>query len=158
MLKNALFVVSALLSGCLSNVVALTPEAKNVTIVHETDKPLRCDVLGKISGTSRSTDAKAAQTGAENDFRNQAATFEANYALVETERNNRVGTSDQRDVFLGGKALRCTTDEMEEAQAKKEAQAKEQKEKEEAEAKAKEEAKAEEEKKAAEEEKKKAKK
>jgi hypothetical protein len=123
----------------LSNVVALTPEAKNVTIVHETDKPLRCDVLGKITGTSRSTDGKAAQTGAENDFRNQAAQYEgANFALVETERNNRVGTSDQRDVFLGGKALRCMTEEMEEEQAKKEAAEKAQKEKEAADASAKE--------------------
>ena len=136
----ALGVVTALLTGCLSNVVALTPEAKNVSIVHETDKPLRCDILGKISGTSRSTDGKEAQTGAENDFRNQAAQYDgANYALVETERNNRVGTSDQRDVFLGGKALKCMTEELEEAQAKEEAAAKEQKEKEEAEAKAKEE-------------------
>jgi hypothetical protein len=152
MLEKALFVTSAVLTGCLSNIVALTPEAKNVQIVHETDKPIRCDVLGKISGTSRSTDAKEAQTGAENDFRNQAAAFEeANFALVETERNNRVGTSDQRDVFLGGKALRCMTEEIEEEQAKAEAEAKEQKEKEEAEAKAKaeeeEQAKAEEEKK-----------
>ncbi|HKY39678.1 MAG TPA: DUF4156 domain-containing protein [Polyangiaceae bacterium] len=157
--KLALCVMTALLPGCLSNVVTLKPEAKNVTIVSETTKPIRCEVLGRISGMSRSNDGKEAQTGAENDFRNQASEFEgANYALVETERNNRVGTSDQRDVFLGGKAMRCMTDEMEEAEAKKEAEAQEQKEKAEAEAKAKEEAKKEEEKTAAAEEKKKGKK
>jgi len=157
--KFALCLLTALLPGCLSNVVTLKPEAKSISIVHETDKPLRCDVLGKISGMSRSNDGKEAQTGAENDFRNQASEFEgANYAFVETERNNRVGTSDQRDAFLGGKALRCMTDEMEEAEAKKEAEAKQKQEKAEEEAKAKEEAKKEEEKTAAAEEKKKGKK
>jgi hypothetical protein len=138
--KLALCVLTALLPGCLSNVVTLKPEAKSITIVNETTKPLRCDVLGKISGMSRSTDGKEAQTGAENDFRNQASEFEgANFAFVETERNNRVGTSDQRDVFLGGKALRCMTDEMEEAEEKKAAADKEAKEKAEADEKAKEE-------------------
>ena len=157
--KLALCVLTALLPGCLSNVVTLKPEAKNITIVHETDKPLRCDVLGKISGMSRSTDGKEAMTGAENDFRNQASEFEgANFAFVETERNNRVGTSDQRDAFLGGKALRCMTDEMEEAEAKKEAADKEAKEKAEADAKAKEDEAKEKEKTAAAEEKKKGKK
>lgn len=123
MLKNPSLVVVAVLTGCLSNVVALSPEGKKVTLVHETDRPLRCSVLGKISGQSRSTDGKEAITGAENDFRNQAAELQANFALVETERNNRVGTSDQRDVFLGGKALRCVTDEMEEQSEKAEAEA-----------------------------------
>jgi hypothetical protein len=156
--KFALCLLTALLPGCLSN-VALKPEAKDVTIVNETTKPLRCEVLGKISGMSRSNDGKEAQTGAENDFRNQASEFEgANYAFVETERNNRVGTSDQRDVFLGGKAMRCMTEEMEEAQDKKEAEAREKQEKAEAEAKAKEEEAKEKEKTAAAEEKKKGKK
>jgi hypothetical protein len=153
--KLALCLLTALLPGCLSNVVTLKPEAKNITIVHETDKPLRCEVLGKISGMSRSNDGAEAKTGAENDFRNQASEFEgANYAYVETERNNRVGTSDQRDAFLGGKALRCMTDEMEEAQEKAEAEAKDKQEKAEAEAKAKEEEAKEKEKTAAAEEKK----
>ena len=52
--KLALCLLTALLPGCLSNVVTLKPEAKSIAIVHETDKPLRCDVLGKISGMSRS--------------------------------------------------------------------------------------------------------
>src|SRR4051812_24184613 len=44
--KPALFVVSIVLPGCLANVVALEPKAESVKVVHESDKPLRCDVLG----------------------------------------------------------------------------------------------------------------
>lgn len=143
--KWSSLVVVMLLAGCLPDVVALSPEANTVQIVHETDKPLRCEVLGKISGSSRSADAKEGQTGAENDFRNHAAELKANFALVEAERNGPVGTSSQKDYFLGGKALRCQTEEMEEAQDKADAAAREKKEKEQAE----QEAKAAEEKKAA---------
>ena len=128
--KQALFVLSVLLqTGCLSNVVALKPEAKSVQMVHETDRPIRCKLLAKISGTSRDTDDKAAQTGAENDFRNHAAEEGGNFALVEAERHGPVGTSSQKDYFVGGRALLCETEEMEEAQAKADAEAKEQKEK-----------------------------
>ena len=138
MLKTrALFVVLVALPGCFDNVVALEPKAQSIKVVRETDKPLRCDVLGKISGSSRSTKKDEARTGAENDFRNQAAKFKANFALIEAERSGPVGTSSQQDVFIGGKALRCQTEEMEEADEKAAAAAREQKEKEEAEQKAK---------------------
>ena len=138
--KRTLLVLAALAqAACLSNVVALNPKAKSVQIVRQSDRPLNCKVLGKITGTSRDDDGKLAREGAENDFRNQASDLDANFALVETDRDNRVGTSSQRDIFLGGKALYCMTDEIEEQQAKDEAAAKEAKEKEEAEAKAKEE-------------------
>ncbi len=139
MLKNSrLLVVSVLLPGCLSNVVALEPKAEAVKIVHESDKPLRCDVKGKISGTSRSSDKKQAETGAQNDFRNHAAELKANFAFVEAQRSGPVGTSDQQDVFIGGKALLCETEAMEEAHDKADAAAREQKDKEEAEQKQKE--------------------
>lgn len=138
--NRALFCASLLLVGCLSNVVALKPEAKSVTIVHETDKPIRCKLLGKISGTSRDTDDKAAQTGAENDFRNQAADEGGNFALIEAERHGPVGTSSQKDYFVGGRALLCETEETEEAAAKAEAAEKEEKAKAEADAEAKAEA------------------
>jgi len=127
--KSPLLVVSLLLPGCLSNVVALEPKAQSVTIVHETDKPLRCDVKGKISGTSRSTDKKEAETGAANDFRNHAAELKANFAFVEAERSGPVGTSSQQDVFIGGKALLCETEAMEEAHDKADAAAREQRQK-----------------------------
>ncbi len=136
--KSSLLVVSLLLPGCLSNVVALEPKAKAVQIVHESDKPLRCDVKGKISGTSRSSDKKEAETGAQNDFRNHAAELKANYAFVEAQRSGPVGTSDQQDVFIGGKALLCQTEAMEEARDKADAAAREQKEKDDAEQKQKE--------------------
>ena len=136
--KRALFVVSIVLPGCLANVATLEPQAQPIKVVHETDKPLHCDVLGKISGTSRSTDEKEARTGAENDFRNHAAELKANFAFVEAERSNVVGTSSQHDVFIGGKALRCQTEAMEEAEEKAQAAAREQKEKDEAERQAKE--------------------
>jgi len=131
---RVLVATSFLVSGCFSDVVALSPTAQNVKIVHETDRPLHCDNKGKISGTSRSADEKEGRTGAENDFRNHAAELKGNFALVEAERNGPVGTSSQKDYFLGGKALFCQTEEMEDAQEKADAAAREQKEKEQAEA------------------------
>jgi hypothetical protein len=125
-------VVVMLLAGCLPDVVALSPEASSVQIVHDADKPLHCDVLGKITGSSRSADAKEGQNGAENDFRNHAAELKGNFAFVEAERNGPVGTSSQKDYFLGGKALRCQTEEMQDAQDKADAAAREQKEKDQA--------------------------
>lgn len=116
-----LYCLCAALCGCLSHVVSLDPKAEHVTVVHETDRPLHCKVLGKISGMSRSGDEKDGSTGAQNDFRNHAAELKANFALVETERSGQVGTGSQRDYYLGGKALQCQTEEMEEAEEKKEA-------------------------------------
>lgn len=132
--RHALWVVIALgTSGCLSDVVALEPKAGGVKVVHETDKPLHCDVLGKINGRSRSSDENEGRTGAENDFRNHAADLKANFALVESERSAPVGTGSQREHNLQGKALGCRTDEMEAEQEKAEAAAREAKEKEAAE-------------------------
>jgi hypothetical protein len=132
--KSTPLIVSLLLPGCFSNVVALEPKAQSVTLVHESDKPLRCEVKGKISGTSRSTNKAEAETGAANDFRNHAAELKANFAFVEAERSGPVGTSNQQDVFIGGKALLCETEAMEDAHDKADAAAQEQKEKADAEA------------------------
>jgi hypothetical protein len=129
MLKKALVVVSVVLPGCFANVAVLEPKAAGIKVVHESDKPLRCQVLGKISGTSRSDDEKEARQGAENDFRNHAAELKANFAFIEAERSGPVGTSSQHDVFIGGKALRCQTEEMEEAEEKQAKSEREQKEK-----------------------------
>jgi len=126
---RALLATSVLLTGCFSNVVALQPKAQSVKLVHETDRPLHCDVKGKISGTSRSADAKEGRAGAENDFRNHAAELRGNFAFVDAERNGPVGTSSQKDYFLGGQALFCQTEEMEEADEKAAAAARDQKEK-----------------------------
>jgi len=123
--NRALFVACFLLPACLSNTVALAPEAKGVTLVRESERPLHCKVLKRISGTSRSSNEASARTGAENDLRNQAAELKGNFALVENERGGPVGTSSQRDYFVGGKALLCQTEEMEEADEKAEAEAKE---------------------------------
>ena len=129
MLKNlAPFIVSAFLPACFGNSVALEPRAQAVTLVHESDRPLHCKVLEKISGTSNGDDEKAARTGAENDFRNQAAKLTGNFALVEAERGGPVGTSSERNYFIGGKALFCQTEAMEDAQDKAEAKAKRDKE------------------------------
>ena len=128
MLKKALVVVSVVLPGCFANVAVLEPKAAGIKVVHESDKPLRCQVLGKISGTSRSDDEKEARQGAENDFRNHAAELKANFAFIEAERSGPVGTSSQHDVFIGGKALRCQTEEMEEAEEKQAKSEREQKE------------------------------
>ena len=122
MLRNrALLVVSVLLPGCFGGGAALSPEGKSVTLVHENDRPLHCKFLGKINADSRDSDEKVARAGAEIEFRNQAAAMKANFALVEADRASYVGTSTQRDIFLGGKALLCQTDAMEEASDKAEA-------------------------------------
>lgn len=138
MLKKAPWLLLFVLPACLDNVAVLEPKAESIKVVRETDKPLRCDVLGKITGTSRSDDEKAARKGAENDFRNHAAELNANFAFIEAERSGPVGTSSQHDVFIGGKALRCLTEEMEEAEEKKAAAARDEKEKAAAESEAKE--------------------
>jgi len=132
-MNRALLIACLLLPSCFGTVAKLQPNAKNVTVVRETDKPLHCEVLGKISGTSRSTDQKEARQGAENDFRNKAAELKGNFALIEAERGGQVGTGAEHDAYLGGRALFCQTEEMEEAQEKEEAAAREQREKEEAE-------------------------
>jgi len=131
--KRALLVVSIVLPGCFANVATLEPRAEGIQVVHESDKPLRCDVLGKITGRSRSDNEQEARKGAENDFRNQAAELQANYAFIEAERSGPVGTSSQHDAFIGGKALRCQTEAMEEAEDKAAAAKREQKEKDDAE-------------------------
>jgi hypothetical protein len=95
-------------------------------------------VLGKISGMSRSSDPKEGSTGAQNDFRNHAADLKANFALVEAERSGQVGTGTQRDYYLGGQALACQTEEMEEAQDKQEQAERDAKEQQEEDAKQKE--------------------
>ncbi|HEY4103330.1 MAG TPA: hypothetical protein VGM44_05535 [Polyangiaceae bacterium] len=84
--------------------------------------------MDKISGTAHGSDEKAARESAENDFRNQAAKLNANFALVEAERGGRLGDGSDREFFVGGKALFCQTDEMAEADEKAAAAAKEKKE------------------------------
>ena len=133
LMKRAPFLILALvLPGCLDSTVALSPEAKSVTLVHESDRPLHCKALGKITGTSKNTDGKLAKIGAENDFRNSAADLKANYAVVEAENGGPVGTSTERNSFLGGEALLCQTEAMEDADEKAAAEAQEKKEKEDA--------------------------
>lgn len=131
--KRALLVLSILVPGCISNTVALEPAAAKVSIVRESERPLHCKFLGKINGTSRASDEKSARAGAENDFRNRAAKLDGNFALIEAERGGPVGTSSERDFFLGGKALLCETEAMEQANEAAEAKAKAQKEQEQAE-------------------------
>jgi len=132
LIQRTSVVVCVALCGCFGNTVALEPEAKSVTFVRESDRPLRCKVLGKITGTSRSSDEKTARAGAENDFRNHAAELKANFAVAEAERGGHVGTSSERDFFIGGKALLCQTEAMEEADEKAAAAAQAKKEKDDA--------------------------
>lgn len=130
--SRAFFIVSALLPACFSSSVSLTPEAAKVTLIRESDRPLHCKYLGRINGSSRDSNEKQARSEAENEFRNQAAKLKGNFALLEDERSGPVGTTSRREVFLGGKALSCQTEAMEEANEKAEAKASEQKEAEEA--------------------------
>jgi hypothetical protein len=129
--------LALLLSGCFNSAPVLTPEAKKVELVNETSSPINCKQLEKITGKARGSDEKTAREGAENDFRNHAAELKANYALIEVERANNVGTTTTKEVFIGGRALFCKTLEMEADEEKKHEQAL--KEKEEQEQKAQEE-------------------
>jgi hypothetical protein len=127
-------VVSFILSGCvLQNIPALEPEGKKIKLVREADKPLDCEVVADVSGTARAEDEKEAIKGAENDIRNKAAEYEANFAVVEIERSHNAGTGPYKEVFLGGKALKCVTFEMQAKKEQQEAEAKERAEQEEAE-------------------------
>ncbi len=135
---KSLLWLSVLLPSCFfASVSKLSPEGKQVEVVRETTRPVNCEILEKINGTSRADDEKTAREGAENDFRNKAADLKANFALIEVERSQKVGTTSTREVFIGGKALFCRTLEMEAAEEKKREQA--QAEKEEKERKAQEE-------------------
>lgn len=124
--RFAAFLIPLLAVSCvLRDVVVLKPEAKKITLVREGDKPIDCDAVADVSGTSRAQDEKEALKGAENDIRNKTSEYEANFVLVEVERTKQAGTGPYKEVFLGGKALSCVTPEMEAAQEKAEAERKE---------------------------------
>ncbi len=98
------------LQGCLINsVTKLDPAASKVELVPETEKPGECKLLGKINGSSHADDEKEAKKGAENEMRNKTAALKGNYAVVESVRGGRVGTTNQREVVINGKAYFCKT-------------------------------------------------
>jgi len=132
--RFAVFLIPLVAVGCvLRDVAVLEPEGKKIKLVREADKPVDCDVVADVSGTSRAQDEKEALKGAENDIRNKASQYEANFVVVEVERTKQAGTGPYKEVFLGGKALSCVTPEMEAAQEKAEAERKEKEEREAAE-------------------------
>jgi hypothetical protein len=88
-------------------IVKAEPKAMEVKVVRADDKPFHCQVLGEIQGTSRAEDKDKARGGAENDLKNRTAALKGNYALVETDRSNPVGTSSYTETVLIGKALKC---------------------------------------------------
>ena len=132
--RLALVLVSTFMTSCvLSNVVALEPEGKRIKLVRAADKPIDCEPVASISGLSKAEDVKDARKGAENDMRNKAGEYDANFAVVETERTRQAGTSPYQEVFLGGKAMKCVTFEMEAKREQKAAEDQARKEREEAE-------------------------
>ncbi|HMI89534.1 MAG TPA: DUF4156 domain-containing protein [Polyangiaceae bacterium] len=88
-------------------IVKAQPGATEVKVVRPDDKPFHCQVLGDIQGTSRAEDKDKARGGAENDLKNRAAALKGNYALVETDRSNPVGSTSYTETVLIGKALKC---------------------------------------------------
>ena len=87
--------------------VEVRPQAAAVKVVKEDDRPFRCTIVGDIHGVARSQDEAKARKGAENDMRNQAASLRGNYAMVEIDRAKNVGITSYKEVFLGGKAIKC---------------------------------------------------
>ena len=124
--RFAVILIPLVAAGCvLRDVPVLEPEGKKIKLVRENDKPIDCDVVAEVSGSSRAQDEKEALKGAENDIRNKASEYEANFVVVEVERTKQAGTGPYKEVFVGGKALNCVTPEMEAAQEKAEAERKE---------------------------------
>jgi hypothetical protein len=109
--NNALlFLGLVALSNCAytEKVVKAEPAAMNVKVVRADDKPFHCEVLGDIEGRSRAEDKDKARGGAENDLKNRTSALKGNYALVETDRSNPVGSgSSFTETVLLGKALKC---------------------------------------------------
>jgi len=108
--NNVLFLVGlAALCSCSysEKIVKAQPGAVEVKVVRADDKPFHCQVLGEIQGSSRAEDKDKARGGAENDLKNRTAALKGNYALVETDRSNPVGTSSYTETVLIGKALKC---------------------------------------------------
>jgi len=103
-----LMIVAGVLSGCVTeDIVDPGPGAGKVTLVKESEMPLRCKTLGDVHGVSRAQSEAKARRGAENDIKNRAVALKANYVLVDIDRVKPVGTSPYREIFLGGKALAC---------------------------------------------------
>jgi hypothetical protein len=103
---------SSFLLACAysEKVVKAQPEAMNVKVVRQDDKPFHCEVLGEIKGTSRAEDKDKARSGAEADLKNRTFGLKGNYAVVETDRSNPVGASGVTETVLIGKALMCKED------------------------------------------------
>jgi hypothetical protein len=135
----------------MNSITKLDPEASKVELVPETEKPNECKFLGKIHGSSHADDEKVAKKGAENEVRNKTAALKGNFAIVESTRGGRVGTTSQREVVINGKAYFCKTLDAQMAEEEKVQQAIQEKEDLEAKEKADREAKAEEAKEKAEE-------
>lgn len=124
--RFAVFLIPLVAVGCvLRDVPVLEPAGKKIKLVRESDKPIDCDAVADVSGTSRAQDEKEARKGAENDIRNKASEYEANFVVVEVERTKQAGTGPYKEVFLGGKAMNCVTPEMEAAREKADAERKE---------------------------------
>jgi Domain of unknown function (DUF4156) len=99
----------AALSSCSysEKIVKTQPGALEVKVVRPDDKPFHCQVLGNIQGSSRAEDKDKARVGAENDLKNRTVALKGNYALIETDRSNPVGTTSYTETVLIGKALKC---------------------------------------------------
>jgi Domain of unknown function (DUF4156) len=100
---------SAMLFACAyrEKLVKVEPGAQDVKVVKPDDKPFRCKVLGDVQGSSRSEDKDKARSGAENDLKNRTAALKGNYAVIEADRSNPVGTTSYTETVLAGKALQC---------------------------------------------------
>jgi hypothetical protein len=110
MTKTWCMMALVLCGACVAeSYVALRPDASRIVAVRETDKPFGCTPLGDVHGTGRSQDEARAREGAQNQMRNEASRFKgATHVLVEIDRLKPVGTSPYREIFVAGKALRCS--------------------------------------------------
>jgi hypothetical protein len=104
----ALVILAGALAACVTeNLVEAGPGTGKIKLVKESERPIRCQTIADVHGTSRSQSEAKARVGAENDIKNRAAALKANYVLVDVDRVKPIGTSPYREIFLGGKALAC---------------------------------------------------
>src|SRR5687768_13959695 len=96
--RLAVVLIALVATGCVvSDVVALEPEGKKIKLVRAADKPIDCDVVASVSGSSRAQGEKDALRGAENDLRNEASAYDANFVVVEVERIKQAGTGPYKE-------------------------------------------------------------
>ena len=112
MYKKAIFLISALLTGCSAHQVV--PEAASVDIVYERPDKTKCKFIGEVVGsqgnwfTGDFTSNEALVVGARNALRNNAYQLGGNVVFVQNMSNtNAWGSLGTTNTTAIGRAYKC---------------------------------------------------